>query len=190
MVRPVGRHRFLGLVVPTLAVGSLVGCGGTDWVEIAGAQASDPDARTVTLLLDYCHPAQESAPTENVLETPTEIRVTLAMSITSGDRDACAGIAAIELDAAIGSRTVVDERTGRRFDVVFGSPEGAPAPTTTSSGPDASASGSPQSGAGSVQYAAVYGDAPLRSAVDPPADSERVENIDRSTWLAAGGVIE
>lgn len=134
MVRPVGRLRIPALVAPTLVALS-VGCGGTDWVEITGAQAFAPEARTVTLLLDYCHPAQESAPTENVLETPTEIRVTLAMRITSGDRDACAGIATIELDAAIGSRTVVDERTGRRFDVVFGTPEGAPAPTTTSSGP-------------------------------------------------------
>jgi hypothetical protein len=139
----VGRHRILGLV-PTVAALSLVGCGGTDWVEITGAQASAPDARTVMLLLDYCHPAQVSAPTENVIETPTEIRITVAMRITSGDRDACAGIATIELDTAIGSRTVVDERTGRRFDVVLGTPEGAPAPTTTSSGPSASGSSSPE----------------------------------------------
>jgi hypothetical protein len=143
MVRPVGRLRIPALVAPTLVALS-VGCGGTDWVEITGAQASAPEARTVILLLDYCHPAQEAAPTENVLETPTEIRVTLAMRITSGDRDACAGMATIELDAAIGSRIVVDERTGRRFDVVFGTPEGAPAPTTTSSGPSASGSSSPE----------------------------------------------
>jgi hypothetical protein len=169
-----GRPRFPGVVVATLAVVAVAACGGSDWVEIAGAQASAPDARVVTLLLDFCHPLQQSAPTESVLETSSEIRITLATRFTSGDRDDCAGIATIELDAAIGSRTVVDERTGRSFDVMFGTPEGAPPPTTTSSGPDASvprASASPQSDSGSVQYAAVFGDAPLRSAVDPPADS-------------------
>ncbi len=170
----IGRRRFPGLVVPTLAVVAAAACGGSDWVEITGARAPTPDARAVLLLLDECHPAQEFAPTESVLESSSEIRVTLAMRFTSGDRDDCAGFATIELEAAIGSRSVVDVRTGRRFDVAFGTPEGAPPPATTSSGPDASSSSSPQSDTGSVQYAAVFGDAPLRSAVDPPADSPLV----------------
>lgn len=107
--------------VGAIAVLVLTACGGSDWAAVEQARASAPDATELTLELDYCDAARNPAAVDDVVESPTEIRVRVDIPIPSDDRDDCIGTAIVRLSSAIGQRAVVDDRTGRRHAVDFGS---------------------------------------------------------------------
>ena len=65
----------------------LSACGGSDWAAVDSAVAVSPDATRLVLGLDYCDVAQNPAPADNVIESPTEVCVRLDIPIPSDDCD-------------------------------------------------------------------------------------------------------
>lgn len=119
------RQRGLALAAACFA---LAACGGSQWAAVDEVRASSPDSTQLLLVLDYCDAGQNPLLIDDAVEESTEVRVRLNIEIPNDDRDDCVGIANVTLSSAIGDRTLVDDRTGKRFTVEFGTP-GAP-PTT------------------------------------------------------------
>lgn len=119
------RERGLALAATCFASAA---CGGSEWAAVDEVRAPSPEATQLLLVLDYCDASQNPRLIDDAVEESTEVRVRLNIAIPNDDRDDCVGIANVTLSSAIGDRTLVDDRTGKRFTVEFGAP-GAP-PTT------------------------------------------------------------
>jgi len=116
------RQRGLTLVAACFA---LAACGGSEWAAVDGVRAPSLESTQLLLVLDYCDAGQNPLLIDDAVEKPTEVRVRLNIAIPNDDRDDCVGTANVKLSSAIGDRTLVDDRTGERFTVEFGTP-GAP----------------------------------------------------------------
>lgn len=138
--------RLPGLAIAA-ACFSLAACGGSEWAAVEEVRAPSPESTQLLLVLDYCDAGQNPLIIDDVVEKPTEVRVSLSIAIPNDDRDDCVGTANVTLSSAIGDRTLVDERTGKRFTVEFGTP-GAP-PTTGTAAESSSVRGAaPRTGFG------------------------------------------
>jgi len=96
----------------------LVGCSGDQWVRVLDAHAESADATVVTIGLGICRqPDQEPPPT--VTESSTEVRIRINIKHGDGPAVSCEALQDISLKSPIGHRAVIDDRTGRRIDVVL-----------------------------------------------------------------------
>ena len=101
-------------------VGLLASCGGdTDWVAISGASAGSPDDTVVELVLQICRADAPKIPASAVSASDDEIRVLLPLEHSDEDEAGCLEAFPIVLDAPVGDRVVVDDRTGRIITVQF-----------------------------------------------------------------------
>jgi hypothetical protein len=96
----------------------VAGCGGDRWVRVFDAHADSADATVLTIGLGICRqPAPAEFPT--VIESSTEVRIRISMKHGDGAEASCEAGLNISLKSPIGHRVVIDDRTGRRIEVVL-----------------------------------------------------------------------
>jgi hypothetical protein len=105
------------------------GCDNVRFVKVSRAGAVDQSAMAVHFFVDGCAEVNNPAVTESV----TEIRVRVDARVDDSNTKACLGGGWIHLQQAIGTRRVVDTRSGSVVPVDFGSQYGDAPGTTASS---------------------------------------------------------
>lgn len=84
-------------------------------VKAGPAFVTGADDATLTFVVPTCH----GAPAVTVTESPTEVRVRIVSDTSSSDK--CADEVQAHLQTALGTRTVIDDKTGSPIAVRHGS---------------------------------------------------------------------
>lgn len=108
--------RRCGLAAMVAVLVVLVGCDATRGVRITSASAAGPGSTTVSVTIDACWLGPKSSIRRRESSTQIHLLIPLEVPI-GGDSNACAGGASVQLEAPIGSRVLIDDRTGMQIPI-------------------------------------------------------------------------
>ena len=104
------------LVLASLFV---AGCSAVHWVSITNVEATDRSSTSLGITIDAC----SQVPAPRVVESDTEVHLLVDLKFDYGaDQKLCAGGALVRLAQPIGTRQVIDDRTGVVIPVTWALP--------------------------------------------------------------------
>jgi hypothetical protein len=91
------------------------------WVQITQATARSESATRLDLTIDICNP-RVSLPSPRVVETSSEVRISIDLRVKSSPNDieaSCASSATVTLNSPLQARRVIDGHSGHEVEVIL-----------------------------------------------------------------------